>query len=82
MRNAKTVLGIIRIAADTGEPVLRKAHARFGEGRMEKCSWSDSPAAFSTSITAARRGTSPRISPGYDVHRTAEWAYRFDQCWA
>src|SRR3954447_3544639 len=28
--------------------VLRKAHARFGEGRMEKCSWSNSPAAYST----------------------------------
>src|SRR3954464_15459931 len=44
--------------------VLRKAHARFGEGRMEKCSRSNSPAAYSTSITAARRGTSSRISPG------------------
>src|SRR3954471_17987986 len=44
--------------------VLRKAHARFGEGRMEKCSWSNSPAAYSTSITAARRGTSSRISLG------------------
>src|SRR3954451_5960361 len=28
--------------------VLRKAHARFGEGRMEKCSRSNSPAAYST----------------------------------
>src|SRR3954468_11315616 len=37
--------------------VLRKAHARFGEGRMEKCSWSNSPAAYSTSTTAAMRGT-------------------------
>src|SRR3954468_4736845 len=44
--------------------VLRKAHARFGEGRMEKCSRSNSSAAYSTSITAARRGTSSRISPG------------------
>src|SRR3954447_24010273 len=44
--------------------VLRKAHARFGEGRMEKCSRSNSPAAYSTSTTAARRGTSSRIGPG------------------
>src|SRR3954469_1763301 len=44
--------------------VLRKAHARFGEGRMEKCSRSNSPAAYSTSITAAKRGTSSPISPG------------------
>src|SRR3954447_11872564 len=44
--------------------VLRKAHARFGEGRMEKCSRRNSPAAYSTSITAARRGTSSRISLG------------------
>src|SRR3954447_20753142 len=28
--------------------VLRKAHARFGEGRMEKYSRSNSPAAYST----------------------------------
>jgi len=44
MRNAETVLGIIQ---DRGRLpwswttleswVLRKAHARFGEGRMEKC---------------------------------------------
>src|SRR3954470_14222413 len=33
-------------------------------GRMEKCSRSNSPAAYSTSITAARRGTSSPISPG------------------
>src|SRR3954468_23784773 len=26
--------------------VLRKAHARVGEGRMEKCSQSNSPAAY------------------------------------
>src|SRR3954462_12575921 len=44
--------------------VLRKAHARFGEGRMEKCSRSNSSAAYSTSITAAKRGTSSPISPG------------------
>jgi hypothetical protein len=44
--------------------VLRKAHARFGEGRMEKCSWSNSPAAYSTSITAATRGTSSPIGLG------------------
>ena len=44
--------------------VLRKAHARFGEGRMEKCSRSNSPAAYSTSTTAARRGTSSPISLG------------------
>src|SRR4051794_22779391 len=44
--------------------VLRKAHARFGEGRMEKCSRSNSPAAYSTSTTAARRGTSSTIGPG------------------
>ena len=44
--------------------MLRKAHARFGEGRMEKCSRSNSPAAYSTSITAAKRGKSSRISPG------------------
>src|SRR3954462_8898288 len=44
--------------------VLRKAHARFGEGRMEKCSWSNSPAAYSTSTTAATRGTSSPIGPG------------------
>src|SRR4051794_31750432 len=30
--------------------VLRKAHARFGEGRMEKCSRSNSPAAYSTCL--------------------------------
>ncbi len=44
MRNAETVLGIIQ---DRGRSpgswttleswVLRKAHARFGEGRLEKC---------------------------------------------
>ena len=44
MRNAETVLGIIQ---DCGRSpgfwttleswVLRKAHARFGEGRLEKC---------------------------------------------
>src|SRR3954469_24024940 len=44
--------------------VLRKAHARFGEGRMEKCSRSNSPAAYSTSITAATRGTASSTSPG------------------
>src|SRR3954453_22750876 len=44
--------------------VLRKAHARFGEERMEKCSRSNSPAAYSTSTTAARRGTSSPIGPG------------------
>src|SRR4051794_29388485 len=44
--------------------VLRKAHARFGEGRMEKCSRSNSPAAYSTSTTAATRGTSSPIGPG------------------
>src|SRR3954466_10717405 len=43
---------------------LRKAHARFGEGRMEKCSRSNSPPAYSTSTTAARRGTSSPIGPG------------------
>src|SRR3954452_21465444 len=37
--------------------VLRKAHARFGEGRMEKRSRSNSPAAYSTSTTAAPPGT-------------------------
>src|SRR4051794_11946593 len=31
---------------------------------MEKCSRSNSPAAYSTSITAARRGTSSPIGPG------------------
>src|SRR4051794_34651488 len=44
--------------------VLRKAHARFGEGRMEKCSRSNSPAVYSTSTTAATRGTSSPISLG------------------
>src|SRR5215204_6423315 len=44
--------------------VLRKAHARFGEGRMEKCSHSNSPAAYSTSITVARRGTTSPTSLG------------------
>jgi len=44
MRNAETTLGIIQ---DRGRSpgswttlesrVLRKAHARFGEGRLEKC---------------------------------------------
>ena len=33
--------------------VLRKAHARFGEGRMEKCSRSNSPAAYSTKVTSS-----------------------------
>src|SRR3954467_9186127 len=33
--------------------VLRKAHARFGEGRMEKGSRSNSPAAYSTSSSSA-----------------------------
>src|SRR4051812_5692305 len=64
MRNAEPVLGIIRLRRTLESWVLRKAHARFGEGRMEKCSWSNSPAADSTSITAARRGTSSPISPG------------------
>ena len=64
MRNAETVLGIIRLRRTLESRVLRKAHARFGEGRMEKCSWSNSPAAYSTSTTAAKRGTSSPISPG------------------
>src|SRR3954449_11504745 len=51
--------------------VLRKAHARFGEGRMEKCSWSNSPAAYSTSTTAATRGTSSPIALAHHVHRLA-----------
>ena len=64
MRNAETVLGIIRLRRTLESRVLRKAHARFGEGRMEKCSRSNSPAAYSTSTTAAKRGTSSPISPG------------------
>src|SRR3954453_8192068 len=36
--------------------VLRKAHARFGEGRMEKCSRSNSPAAYSVD-SSGRRNT-------------------------
>ena len=48
MRSAKTVLGIIRLRRTLESRVLRKAHARFGEGRMEKCSHSNSPAAYST----------------------------------
>ena len=49
MRSAETVLGIIRLRRTLESRVLRKAHARFGEGRMEKCSRSNSPAAYSTS---------------------------------
>ena len=49
MRSAETVLGIIRLRRTLESWVLRKAHARFGEGRMEKCSRSNSPAAYSTS---------------------------------
>jgi len=40
MRNAETVLGIIQDSRSwtTLESwVLRKAHAQFGEGRIEKC---------------------------------------------
>ena len=44
MRNAETVLGIIQdrgrrpwVWTTLESRVLRKAHARFGEGRMEKC---------------------------------------------
>jgi hypothetical protein len=48
MRSAETVLGIIRLRRTLESRVLRKAHARFGEGRMEKCSRSNSPAAYST----------------------------------
>ena len=46
MRSAETVLGIIRLRRTLESRVLRKAHARFGEGRMEKCSRSNSPAAY------------------------------------
>ncbi len=63
MRSAETVLGIIhtftpdewsggfvrRLRRTLESWVLRKAHARFGEGRMEKCSRSNSPAPYSTS---------------------------------
>src|SRR3954453_9420324 len=48
--------------------VLQKAHVRFGEGRMEKCPRSNSPAAYSTGVTrririgsAAERGPEPRV---------------------
>ena len=60
MRNAETVLGIIRLRRTLESWVLRKAHARFGEGRMEKCSRSNSPAAYSTatSMFAAKRPAS------------------------
>ena len=51
MRNAETVLGIIRLRRTLESRVLRKAHARFGEGRMEKCSRSNSPAAYSTATS-------------------------------
>ena len=64
MRNAETVLGSSARGGTLESWVLRKAHARFGEGRMEKCSRSNSPAAYSTSITAATHGTSSRTSPG------------------
>ena len=46
MRSAETVLGIIHDRGNVSHPrswrtlesrVLRKAHARFGEGRLEKC---------------------------------------------
>ena len=53
MRSAETVLGIIRLRRTLESRVLRKAHARFGEGRMEKCSRSNSPAAYSTSSSSA-----------------------------
>src|SRR5215213_4419954 len=56
MRNAETVLGIIRLRRTLESRVLRKAHARFGEGRMEKCPRGNSPAAYST------RATSPGAS--------------------
>jgi len=35
MRSAETVLGIIRLWRTLESRVLQKAHARFGEGRME-----------------------------------------------
>ena len=49
MRNTETVLGSSARGGTLESWVLRKAHARFGEGRMEKCSRSNSPAAYSTS---------------------------------
>src|SRR3954467_4838100 len=42
--------------------VLRKAHARFGEGRMEKCSRSNSPAAYSTSWSVSSTRPMPGVS--------------------
>jgi hypothetical protein len=59
MRNAETVLGIIRLRRTLESRVLRKAHARFGEGRMEKCSRSNSPAAYSTSSATAEAKRRP-----------------------
>src|SRR3954470_7205766 len=55
--------------------VLRKAHARFGEGRMEKCSRSNSPAAYSTLPEVRRKacGHEPQRSSklGVRAWRTA-----------
>ena len=51
MRNAETVLGSSARGGTLESRVLRKAHARFGEGPMEKCSHSNSPAAYSTATS-------------------------------
>jgi hypothetical protein len=73
MRSAETVLGIIRLRRTLESRVLRKAHARFGEGRMEKCSRSNSPAAYSTlwSVASTRRTPSASGRPCVSGYRSS-----------
>ena len=49
MRNAETVLGIIRFAEDTGEPGAPKGARPVRGGADGKVLTSPSPAAYSTS---------------------------------
>src|SRR3954447_3015699 len=64
MRNAETVLGIIRSRRDTGELGAPKGARPVRGGADGKVPRSNSPAAYSTSTTAATRGTSSPISLG------------------
>ncbi len=69
MRNAETVLGIIQdrgrrpwVWTTLESRVLRKAHARFGEGRMEKCRSRQLASRLLYAIAAWR--AEPRMTPG------------------
>ncbi len=77
MRSAETVLGIIRLRRTLESRVLRKAHARFGEGRMEKCPRSNSPAAYSTSWSASSTRPMPAAFRTRCAHGSTLSRFRF-----